>query len=263
MSRVWRCWRLERRRGRYAGSLLQFHFLQFSDRLGNDISNTDPTCTPLRAFFPSNSQYVLSISSTFPSIYSKPVCAEKLHNSFPVICTEVCERIRFFFPLIFVLPLICYFSLFRLARWLWTSPKASTGRLEVCCNAFIQLAFCLVLFNVYKFTCSRLGGFSNITSRPSFQSQQVSQYLRVLQAKGLLPPSEYANLQGRGYPGKLIGRDRIKFSLFSFIFLVSVFLFHYYSFAISYFVRYVDTGTEFFCVLGQSIADAGWDFFLR
>lgn len=32
---------------------------------GNDISDTDPACTPFRPFFPSNSPYVTSLSSTF------------------------------------------------------------------------------------------------------------------------------------------------------------------------------------------------------
>jgi hypothetical protein len=41
---------------------------------GNDLSPTDPTCTPFRPFFPSNSPYVLSVGSTFLTPYALPVC---------------------------------------------------------------------------------------------------------------------------------------------------------------------------------------------
>jgi len=48
---------------------------------GNDISNTDPTCVPMRPFYPSNSQYVVSVSSTFPSIGALPICENQFEST--------------------------------------------------------------------------------------------------------------------------------------------------------------------------------------
>jgi subtilase family serine protease len=41
---------------------------------GNDISPTYGECAPFSPFFPSNSQYVLSTSSTFFTTLAKPMC---------------------------------------------------------------------------------------------------------------------------------------------------------------------------------------------
>lgn len=55
---------------------------------GNDISGTDPTCgPPLRPFYPSNSQYVVSVSATFFSPMNTPVCSESYTGvPLPVVC---------------------------------------------------------------------------------------------------------------------------------------------------------------------------------
>ena len=45
---------------------------------GNDVSPTDPTCTPFRAFYPSSSPYVLSLSSTFLTTDYLPVCEQTM-----------------------------------------------------------------------------------------------------------------------------------------------------------------------------------------
>ena len=58
---------------------------------GNDISDTDPTCTPFRPFYPSNSPYVTSVSSTFLSTNYLPVCKSNLVPSLPIICEQVGE----------------------------------------------------------------------------------------------------------------------------------------------------------------------------
>ena len=58
---------------------------------GNDVSPTDPTCTPFRAFYPSSSPYVLSLSSTFLTTAYLPVCEQKM-GPVPVQCTQVGER---------------------------------------------------------------------------------------------------------------------------------------------------------------------------
>jgi len=116
---------------------------------GNDISNTDPTCTPMRPFYPSNSQYVLSVSSTFPTIYSKPICEAKYHSILPVHCHEIGE------------------SACDVARGIhWT-----TG-----------------------------GGFSNRTLRPKWQETLVNNYLSQQTEAQTLPPNQYWNRNGRGYP---------------------------------------------------------------
>jgi len=57
---------------------------------GNDISDTDPTCEPMRPFFPSNSPYVVSVSSTFPSTNTIPICFQNFENV-PLVCSEVGE----------------------------------------------------------------------------------------------------------------------------------------------------------------------------
>jgi hypothetical protein len=55
---------------------------------GNDISPTDPTCTPFRAFYPSNSPYVLSLSSTFLTTAYLPVCEQRMGTLFDFLkCT--------------------------------------------------------------------------------------------------------------------------------------------------------------------------------
>jgi hypothetical protein len=59
---------------------------------GNDISPTDVGCTPFRAFFPSSSPYVLSLSSTFLTTAYLPVCEQTMPGPLPVQCTQVGER---------------------------------------------------------------------------------------------------------------------------------------------------------------------------
>ncbi len=58
---------------------------------GNDLSPTDPTCTPFRPFFPSNSPYVLSVGSTFLTPNYLPVCDSNVSAPvpLPVFCTQV------------------------------------------------------------------------------------------------------------------------------------------------------------------------------
>jgi tripeptidyl-peptidase-1 len=58
---------------------------------GNDVSPTDPTCAPFRAFYPSSSPYVLSLSSTFLTTAYLPVCEQSM-GPLPVQCTQVGER---------------------------------------------------------------------------------------------------------------------------------------------------------------------------
>lgn len=66
--------------------------------MGNDLSAPDPTCTPSRAFYPSVSPWVMSLSSTFIGINSVPVCSSSLSVlpgvkaiAVPVICNRVGE----------------------------------------------------------------------------------------------------------------------------------------------------------------------------
>ena len=63
---------------------------------GNDISDTDPTCAPFRAFYPSNSPYVTSVSSTFLSTGYLPVCQSDLPvglpaAKMPIVCQQLGE----------------------------------------------------------------------------------------------------------------------------------------------------------------------------
>jgi len=62
---------------------------------GNDISDTDPTCAPFRPFYPSNSPFVTSVSSTFLSTNYLPVCQSNLpvstFQSLPIICQQLGE----------------------------------------------------------------------------------------------------------------------------------------------------------------------------
>lgn len=58
---------------------------------GNDISPTDPACTPFRPFYPSNSPWVLSVSSTFRSPNALPVCYNQLDKMQPLVCSEIGE----------------------------------------------------------------------------------------------------------------------------------------------------------------------------
>jgi hypothetical protein len=58
---------------------------------GNDISDTDATCSPFRPFYPSNSPYVTSVSSTFLSPNYLPVCQSNLIPSLPIICQQMGE----------------------------------------------------------------------------------------------------------------------------------------------------------------------------
>ena len=55
------------------------------------MSPTDPTCTPFRPFFPSNSPYVLSVGSTFLTPNALPVCDANVTSPvpLPVFCTQV------------------------------------------------------------------------------------------------------------------------------------------------------------------------------
>jgi len=62
---------------------------------GNDISDTDATCSPFRPFYPSNSAYVTSVSSTFLSPNSLPVCQSQLpvssFSGLPIVCDTLGE----------------------------------------------------------------------------------------------------------------------------------------------------------------------------
>lgn len=63
---------------------------------GNDISDTDPTCTPFRAFYPSNSPYVTSVSSTYFTKAYLPICLEALPlanngGNLPILCEQIGE----------------------------------------------------------------------------------------------------------------------------------------------------------------------------
>ena len=63
---------------------------------GNDISDTDPTCAPFRAFYPSNSPYVTSVSSTFFTKAYLPICLEALplpnsETMLPILCDQIGE----------------------------------------------------------------------------------------------------------------------------------------------------------------------------
>lgn len=59
---------------------------------GNDISPTDPDCSISRAFFPSNSPYVTSVSSTFLTTKYLPICEKKFSPIQPIECSQVGER---------------------------------------------------------------------------------------------------------------------------------------------------------------------------
>lgn len=56
---------------------------------GNDISDTDPSCTPFRPFYPSNSKYVTSVSSTLLTKNTFPDCVGQ--NPKPAHCDQVGE----------------------------------------------------------------------------------------------------------------------------------------------------------------------------
>ena len=59
---------------------------------GNDISNADPDCSVNRPFFPSNSPYVTSVSATFFTPNSLPICESKFGGTeLPVQCQTVGE----------------------------------------------------------------------------------------------------------------------------------------------------------------------------
>jgi len=44
------------------------------------------------------------------------------------------------------------------------------------------------------------GGFSNLFSRPDYQNRAVNSFMTLAQASNKLPPPEYFNTNGRGYP---------------------------------------------------------------
>lgn len=114
---------------------------------GNDISDTDPTCTPMRPFFPSNSPYVMSISSTFISKNAIPFCQQTFEEE-PIVCSQLGE---------------VAVSVRQGTHW-------TTG-----------------------------GGFSNLTGTLPWQKTAVQNFLSLSQG-GPLPPSQYWNSTGRGYP---------------------------------------------------------------
>lgn len=58
---------------------------------GNDISPAIATCEPFEPFFPSNSAYVTSLSSTFFTTNALPVCGVKSHANNPAECDMVGE----------------------------------------------------------------------------------------------------------------------------------------------------------------------------
>jgi hypothetical protein len=60
--------------------------------MGNDLGTVNPDCSIARAFYPSNSKYVTSVSSTFLTTHYLPVCEQKLGNNQPIECTQVGER---------------------------------------------------------------------------------------------------------------------------------------------------------------------------
>jgi len=58
---------------------------------GNDISPEDPTCSPFRAFYPSNSQYVTSVSSTYFTTDHLPICSRSV-GVHAIECSNIGER---------------------------------------------------------------------------------------------------------------------------------------------------------------------------
>lgn len=62
---------------------------------GNDISDPDPDCSIMRPFYPSNSEFVVSVSATFPTKYSTPGCQALYPPSdlteYPVHCENIGE----------------------------------------------------------------------------------------------------------------------------------------------------------------------------
>ena len=48
-------------------------------------------------------------------------------------------------------------------------------------------------------TCTG-GGFSEYLTQPTWQSEAISSYLQLSRSRGLLPPTNYFNINGRGYP---------------------------------------------------------------
>ncbi len=63
--------------------------------MGNDLSAPDPTCSPMRAFYPSDSPYVLSLSATFVGLNAVPACSSFISpnpddhvSSVPIICNR-------------------------------------------------------------------------------------------------------------------------------------------------------------------------------
>eukprot|EP01096_Ripella_sp_DP13-Kostka_P006556 TRINITY_DN235_c0_g1_i1.p1 TRINITY_DN235_c0_g1~~TRINITY_DN235_c0_g1_i1.p1 ORF type:complete len:811 (-),score=412.50 TRINITY_DN235_c0_g1_i1:70-2334(-) len=66
--------------------------------MGNDLSAPDPTCSPMRAFYPSVSPYVTSLSSTFVGLNALPVCSSIISpnpddhvSSVNVVCNRARE----------------------------------------------------------------------------------------------------------------------------------------------------------------------------
>lgn len=58
---------------------------------GNDISPTQPSCDANHPFYPSNSPWVTSVSSTFLSPNYLPVCSQQMSPFLPITCEKVGE----------------------------------------------------------------------------------------------------------------------------------------------------------------------------
>jgi tripeptidyl-peptidase-1 len=58
---------------------------------GNDLSATDPTCTPFRPFYPADSPWVLGVGATFIGAEPLPVCRDQTLYNQPIICAQTGE----------------------------------------------------------------------------------------------------------------------------------------------------------------------------
>ena len=70
---------------------------------GNDLGPVDPTCTPFNPFYPSDSPYVLSVSSTFFTPNALPICGGAL--TYPGPLPLNCDQVRTGAVGIHILPL--------------------------------------------------------------------------------------------------------------------------------------------------------------
>jgi tripeptidyl-peptidase I len=56
--------------------------------MGNDLSKPDPDCSHCRAFYPSDSPYVTSLSATFLTTNTKKMCYQNLTAGQPIVCDQ-------------------------------------------------------------------------------------------------------------------------------------------------------------------------------